>query len=59
MAIVVSEGEGAGVERQRVELHRAGAAVGLDRKSDLLTSSRRAFFRLRAGVMPVGVPLLL
>lgn len=55
MAMAVFEGERAGVERQRVELHRAGDAVGLERQA----ASRRAFFRLRVEVRIFVTPLLL
>lgn len=50
MATVVFEGKRAGVERQRVELQRAGDAVGLDWWAGLLAASSRAFFTLRVEV---------
>lgn len=59
MAITVFEGERAGVERQRVELQRAGGVAGLDRQAGLMAASRRASFRLRAEVGTSVVPLLL
>lgn len=55
MAMAVFEGERAGVECQRVELQRAGDAVGLDR----LAASRRTFFRLRVEVGTSVIHLLL
>lgn len=58
MAMAVFEGERAGVERQRVELQRAGDAVGLERQAGLLAASRRAFFRLRVEVRIFVAPLL-
>lgn len=59
VAIAVFKGEGAGVERQRVELQRAGDGVGLERRLDRQAASPRAFFRLRVEVRTFVVPLLL
>lgn len=59
VAIAVFESERAGVERQGVEMQRAGRAVGLDRQAGLLAASRRASSRLRAAVRTSVVPLLL
>lgn len=59
MATVVFEGKRAGVERQRVELQRAGDAVGLDWWAGLLAASSRAFFTLRVEVRIFITPELL
>lgn len=59
VAMAVFEGEGARVERQRVELQRAGVAVGVEVRAGLLASSAGAFPRLRAGVQVFAAPLLL
>lgn len=59
VATAVLKGERAGVERQRVELQRAGVAVGLYRQTGLLAASRWAFFRLKAEDRTFVVPLLL
>lgn len=53
--MAVFECERAGVKRQRVELQRAGDAVGLDG----LAASRRTFFGLRVEVRTFVVHLLL
>lgn len=55
MAMAVFERERAGVECQRVELQRAGDAVGLDR----LGASGRTSFQLRVEVGVFVVRLLL
>lgn len=52
MSTAVFEGERAGVECQRVELQRAGDAVGLDWWAGPLAASGRAFFTLRISVIP-------
>lgn len=59
VAMAVFEGEGARVERQRVELQRAGVAVGVEVRAGLLAASAGAFPRLRAGVQVFAAPLRL
>lgn len=59
----VFQGERTGVQRQRVELQRAGDSAGLegrlDRQAGLLAASHRASFRLRVEVRTFVAPLLI